>query len=110
MAIIRVIQSDVVKIVDLDDLCENGIASESDIADKAVDKFINNRVDAIFLPFCDFGEETVAAGIASKFQVPVLVWGPRDKYPNSFEQRGCDTQCGIIAATKVLRRHGVKYS
>ena len=110
MAVIKAIQPDVVKIVDLDDLCENGIACEGGTVDQAIGKFIDNRVDAIFLPFCDFGEETVAAGIASKFQVPVLVWGARDKYPNSFEQRGRDTQCGIIAATKVLRRSGVKYS
>ena len=110
MKIIGSIQSDIVKIVDIDDVCENGIAFETDKIDKVVDKFISSRVDAIFLPFCDFGEETVAAGIASRFSVPVLVWGARDKYPNSFEQRGRDTQCGIFAATKVLRRQGVKYS
>ena len=38
------------------------------------------------------------------------MWGPRDTEPNSDVTRGRDTQCGIIAATKVLSRCGVKFS
>ena len=110
MNIIRQIRPDIVTIVDIDDICENGIAFETDKIDPIVDKFITHKIDALFLLFCDFGEETVAAGIAKRLNVPVLVWGPRDKVPNTFEARGRDTQCGIIAATKVLRRCGIKYS
>lgn len=110
MNIIRQIRPDIVTIVDIDDICENGIAFETDKIDPIVDKFTTHKIDALFLLFCDFGEETVAAGIAKRLTVPVLIWGPRDKVPNTFEARGRDTQCGIIAATKVLRRCGVKYS
>lgn len=110
MNAIREIRSDAVELVDIDDLCENGIAFEYETIGKAVEKFKDARIDALFLPFCDFGEESVAAGIASQFKVPTLVWGPRDTEPNTDACRGRDTQCGIIAATKVLSRCGVKFS
>lgn len=99
-----------VSLVTIDDICENGIAFEPDKVAKIVEKFKQSKIDALFLPFCDFGEETVAAGIASELKVPTLVWGARDEYPNSAKARGRDTQCGMFAATKVLRRYGVKYS
>lgn len=110
MLVIRSIKSDYIEIIDIDDICENGIAFEYNKVASIVDKFRKNDVDAIFLPFCDFGEESVAAGIAANFKVPVLVWGPRDTAPNTDLTRGRDTQCGIIAATKVLSRSGVKFS
>lgn len=110
MAAIRGIKSDYVDIVDVDDLTENGIAFECEKIKPIVNKMKDHRIDALFLPFCDFGEESVAAGIAMELKVPTLVWGPRDTAPNTFECRGRDTQCGIIAATKVLARCGVKYS
>ena len=73
-----------------------------------VDKMKNRKIDALFFPFCDFGEEQVVAAIASKFTVPILIWGPRDERPNTDEARGRDTQCGMFAATKVLQRYGLK--
>ncbi|MCL2463407.1 MAG: fucose isomerase, partial [Defluviitaleaceae bacterium] len=110
MAVIRSVEPDVVTIVDIDDLCENGIAYEMSAVPQIVDKFKNAGIDALFLPFCDFGEETVAAAVASQFSLPTLVWGNRDETVNTDTSRGRDTQCGMFAATKVLRRHGVTYS
>ena len=40
----------------------------------------------------------------------VAVWGARDERPNTDESRGRDTQCGMFACTKVMRRFGVQYS
>lgn len=110
MAAIRAIKPDYVEIFDVDELTENGIAYKYDEIAPIVNKMNDCRIEALFLPFCDFGEENVAAGIAMQLKVPTLVWGPRDVVPNTFECRGRDTQCGIIAATKVLARCGVKYS
>ncbi len=110
MPVIRGIQSSVVKIVDIDDLTLHGIADRTELIPAIVEKFRESRIDALFIPFCDFGEESVAAGVASAFSVPVLVWGARDRVPNTDVIRGRDTQCGMFAATKVLRRHGVTYS
>ena len=107
---IRKIKASIVEIVDIDDICENGIVCEMDKVNAIVDKMKNRKIDALFFPFCDFGEEQVVATIASKFTVPILIWGPRDERPNTDEARGRDTQCGMFAATKVLQRYGLKYS
>lgn len=110
MKTIRKIKPEAVTLVDLDDICENGIAYKLDDVPKAVKKFKEREIDALFLAFCDFGEEEVAAQIAAALKLPTLVWGARDERPNSWESRGRDTQCGMFAATKVLQRYGVTYS
>lgn len=110
MAVIREIKPEVVTLVDIDDICTNGIIENEAYSPAVVEKFRKANVDAIFVPFCDFGDEGSVADVVSKFQVPVLVWGARDERPNTLEARGRDTQCGMFAATKVLRRYGVTYS
>jgi L-fucose isomerase-like protein len=110
MSVIRNCKPGLLNIVDIDDLCENGIACDTAVVPKAIKKFTEAGIDALFIPFCDFGEESVAAGIAAGFQLPTLVWGPRDEVPNTDAARGRDTQCGMFAATKVMRNHGVKFS
>jgi len=110
MAVIRSVKPEAVTIVDIDDLCENGIAHDIATVPRIIDKFQDMHVDALFLPFCDFGEETVVAAVASAFSLPTLIWGNRDETVNTDAARGRDTQCGMFAATKVLRRHGVTYS
>lgn len=108
--IIKQIRPDAVELINIDDVCENGILSESDLVEQAAEKMKTNRVDALFLAFCDFGEEVVAARVAAAVKAPVLVWGARDEGVNTDQARGRDTQCGIFAATKAMARMGVKYS
>ena len=110
MSVIRRVKPELVEIVDVDDIAEQGILYEADKVPAVVDKLKKAGIDALFLPFCDFGEEQAAAAVAAAFRVPVLVWGARDERPNTFEARGRDTQCGMFAATKVMRRYGVTYS
>lgn len=110
MSVIRRVKPELVEIVDVDDIVEQGILYEADKVPAVVDKLKKAGIDALFLPFCDFGEEQAAAAVAAAFRVPVLVWGARDERPNTFEARGRDTQCGMFAATKVMRRYGVTYS
>ena len=110
MPIIRGIRPDVVEIVDIDDLCPEGIIADESFSPAVVKKFYEAKVDAIFVPFCDFGEEGAIVDVLSHFDVPILVWGARDERPNTPAARGRDTQCGMFAATKVIRRYGKKYS
>ena len=110
MNVIRTIQPKLVELVDLEDVCENGIAYTAEHAEAAIQKLKKAGIDALFLQFCDFGTEQTAAAIASALQVPTLVWGARDERANQEDSRGRDTQCGMFAATKVLRRHGVTFS
>lgn len=110
MPVIREILPEVVTLVDVEDICVEGMIETESLAPAVVEKFRKANVDAIFVPFCDFGEEGAVADVVSQFQAPVLIWGARDEAPNTPEKRGRDTQCGMFAATKVLRRYGVKYS
>lgn len=109
-AVIRQIRPDAAELVFIDDVCENGILSSPDKVDAVVNKLLEARVDALFLPFCDFGEEVVAARVTAALKLPVLVWGARDERANSDASRGRDTQCGIFASTKAMARMGVRYS
>lgn len=72
--------------------------------------FRQQHVDALFVPFCNFGQEEAVAKLAKILNVPLLVWAPRDPAPDGLGARPTDSQCGIFAATKVLARYGVTYT
>lgn len=102
--------SEHVTLVDLDDVCEGGVLCRRDQVQAVIEKFRNAKINALFFPFCDFGEEQPVAEVAHAFHLPTLVWGERDARPNTYEKRAKDTQCGMFAATRVLKRFGVTYS
>ena len=109
MPIIRRQMPGLVRFVDVDDICEQGMGTVPDDIAKVVTKFRAANVDALFFPFCDFGCEEVVVGVAKQFKLPVLIWGTRDKV-STFEKREKETQCGLFAATKVLLNYGVTFS
>ena len=109
MPIIHAQMPEYVEWVEIDDICEQGMACHIDDIDKIVKKFKEADIDAIFSPFCDFGEESVVAGVAKQFMLPTLIWGTRDKV-STYEHREKETQCGVFAATKVLMNYGVTFS
>ena len=72
MKVVRSVKSELVRVVAIDDLCENGILYEMDKTDAVIDRMRTEQIDALFLPFCDFGEEQVVAKVAAALSVPVL--------------------------------------
>ena len=66
--------------------------------------------DVIILAHCNFGTEYVCARLARELGLPVLLWGPLDERPLPNGRRLRDTQCGLFATGKVLRRFDVKFS
>lgn len=107
--LIRAQMPEYVEFVDCDDICEQGMANEIDDIDKVVKKFKAAEIDALVVPFCDFGCEEVVVGVAKQFKLPTLIWGTKDKV-STYEHREKETQCGLFAATKVLRNYGVTFS
>ena len=67
MGVIENILRETVELVTIDDISENGICWNMEETGKITEKFKNAGIDALFIPFCDFGEEQVAARIASSF-------------------------------------------
>ena len=94
---------------DINWLNEEGLLRFDKDCDKVVDYFKEKKVNALFILNCNFGEESVAGIVAKKMQVPTLLWGPRDRFFDD-EQRYTDTQCGLFAMSKQLKRNNVKFS
>jgi L-fucose isomerase-like protein len=98
-----------VKFVDIDFLNAEGLMSAVSEAAPIAGHFLKNRVDAVFIINCNFGDEEVAGKVAKLVGKPVLLWGPQDKLePDGF--RHTDTQCGLFSIGKQFIRLGVKFS
>lgn len=96
--------------VDMDDINEEGLLhSESDV-EKVVEKFKAAKVNALFFPHCNFGTEDLVCKVANELKVPILLWGPRDEAPLADGARLRDTQCGLFATGKVLRRFSLPFT
>ncbi len=96
--------------VDIEDVNEEGLLRCADDVQPVIDKFKAHKVDALFIPHCNFGSEHSCAKVAKELGVPVLLWGPRDEAPLSDGGRLRDTQCGLFATGKVLRRMKVPFT
>ena len=99
-----------VEFVDIDDVNEEGLLYSEDDRLKILEKFKAAGVDGLFLPHCNFGTEYVCARLAKDLNVPVLLWGPLDERPEPDGTRLRDTQCGLFATGKVLRRFRVPFT
>lgn len=99
-----------VDVVDLSEINEEKLLfSDKDIP-TVIDRFQSEKVDALFFPHCNFGSENRVAQVARALNVPVLLWGPRDDAPDGNGLRSRDSQCGMFATGKVLRRHNVPFT
>ncbi|GAA0136004.1 L-fucose/L-arabinose isomerase family protein [Paenibacillus sp. YSY-4.3] len=99
------------ELVDLEGINEEGLLYDDHIAaEKIVERFKRENVDAVFFPHCNFGTEDTVARVGKALGKPVLLWGPRDEAPLEDGMRLRDTQCGLFATGKVLRRFNVPFS
>lgn len=100
-----------IDVVDIDDINMEGLLYDSPkMQEQAVEKFRREKVDAIFVPHCNFGTEDMVAKICRAIGKPVLLWGPRDDDPLEDGFRLRDSQCGLFATGKVLRRFNVPFT
>lgn len=99
-----------VDFVDIDDINPEGLLYCEEDRLKILEKFRLEKVDGLILPHCNFGTEYVCARLAKDLDVPVLLWGPLDERPEPDGSRLRDTQCGLFATGKVLRRFQVPFT
>lgn len=99
-----------VDFVDIDDVNEEGLLFDDAGLEKIIEKFKREKVDGLFLPHANFGTEYECARLAKALGVPVLLWGPRDERPDENGSRLRDSQCGLFATGKVLRRFRVPFT
>ena len=95
--------------VDIEWLNDEGLLYLDSDCDKVADYFKKQEINALFIINCNFGQENCAGLVAKQLNVPTLLWGPRDRH---FENdiRYTDTQCGLFAMSKQLKRNGVKFA
>lgn len=96
--------------VDIKDINEEGLLYDDNDVEKIAEKFRREKIDGLMLPHCNFGTEYVCARLAKKLNVPVLLWGPLDERPEPDGTRLRDTQCGLFATGKVLRRFQIPFT
>ena len=99
-----------VSFVDIDDINPEGLLYDDKDIGPILEKFRREQVDGLFVPHCNFGTEYVVARLARELKVPVLLWGPRDERPDENGVRLRDSQCGLFATGKVLRRFQVPFT
>ena len=99
-----------VDFVDIDDINDEGLLYDDAGMTAICEKFRREKVDGLFLPHANFGTEYECARLARELNVPVLLWGPRDERPDENGMRLRDSQCGLFATGKVLRRFRVPFT
>ncbi|PHV70436.1 fucose isomerase [Sporanaerobium hydrogeniformans] len=100
-----------IEVIDIEDMNEEGLLyNDTEMAYKIADKFIREKVDAVFVPHCNFGTEDTVAKMCKEVGKPVLLWAPRDEDPLEDGTRLRDSQCGVLATGSVLRRFNVSFT
>ncbi len=99
-----------VEYVDITDINKEGLLYDENDRLKIVEKFRAAKVTGLFVPHTNFGTEYEVARLAKDLNVPVLLWGPRDERPDENGVRLRDSQCGLFATGKVLRRFRVPFT
>lgn len=99
-----------VEFVDITDINEEGLLYDDADRLEIAEKFRKEKIDGLFLPHCNFGTEYECARLAKDLNVPVLLWGPLDERPDENGVRLRDSQCGLFATGKVLRRFRVPFT
>ena len=99
-----------VTVVDIEDISEDGLLHDDQDRIQIAEKFKAAGVDGLFFPHGNFGTEYEVARLARELNVPVLLWGPRDERPDENGIRLRDSQCGLFATGKVLRRFQIPFT
>lgn len=99
-----------VTFVDVKGLNPVDVIYSDDDAEAVIQRFRQEKVDAIILINCNFGNEEIAGRIAKELGKPVLLWAPVDDVFEPDGTRYTDSQCGIFGVSKQLQRMNVPFS
>jgi len=109
-AIFRKLDEWKVETCSIDTVLPDGMVRDQKHVEPVVRHFREKRIDALFVPHCNFGTEGAVGMIARELGVPVLLWGPRDEAPLADGSRHRDSLCGMFASSKVIRKLHVPFT
>ncbi len=101
---------DICDITDIGSINQEGLLFDECDLPNTIAILQKANVDGLLLANNNFGCEHLAAKVAKAIGKPVLLWGPRDEAPAPDGTRTRDSQCGLFATGKVLRRFNVPFS
>ena len=99
-----------ISFVDLEGINDVAVLYAEKDVDAVVNRFLAEKVDAVFLINGNFGNEEVAGMVAKAVGKPVLLWGPQDDVFEPDGSRYTDTQCGLFGMSRMLQRLNVPFS
>lgn len=100
-----------VSFVDLEGINPVGVIfNEAADREKTVEKFKQEKIDALFIINANFGNEELVSQIAYEIGKPVLLWGPQDDCPEPDGTRYTDSQCGLFAVSRQLQRRHIPFT
>ena len=102
--------SDKVSFVDSKGIGIKDLVFDDESAAKVIDRFKAEKVDAVFIINCNFGNEEAAADIAKTLGVPVLLWAPLDDEYYVDGMRPTDSQCGLFGVSRQMQRLHIPFS
>ena len=103
-------REDDVTYVNIDFLNDEGIMFDDAHADIVADRLRHEDIDGVFIVHCNFGCEEAVGRVCKLLKKPVFLWGPRDKEIAEDGSRSTDTQCGLFASSRLLKRYGVPFT
>jgi len=101
---------DQVSFVDLEGINPVGVMYSQLDAEKVVERFRKEEVDAVFIINCNFGNEEIAGYVGKELGKPVLIWAPLDDEFAEDGTRYTDSQCGLFGTSRLLQRMHVPFS
>lgn len=102
--------SEKISFVDSKGIGIKDLVFDDESAEKIIERFKKEKIDAIVIINCNFGNEEVAADIAKSLDKPVLLWAPLDDEYYESGMRPTDSQCGLFAVSKQMQRFHIPFS
>jgi len=99
-----------VEFVTTRDIGCNGLMFDDATAQEFIDRFQKEKVDAVFMINCNFGNEEIAADVAKALGKPVLLWAPLDEDYQPDGIRTTDSQCGLFGISRQFQRLHIPFS
>lgn len=99
-----------VEFLNIDFLNDEGIMYDDAHADIVADQLEKEKLDGVFILMCNFGCEEAVGRVCRRLKKPVFLWGARDKAIAEDGSRSTDTQCGLFASSRILKRYGVQFT
>ncbi len=83
---------------------------DDETASAVIERFKSEKVDAVFIVNCNFGNEEAACDIARAIGKPLLIWAPLDDEYYIDGMRPTDSQCGLFGMSRQLQRYHIPFS